>query len=49
MGEDAQLLRGWHVDAAVKNGGQRWDATKLGTIFGADLFRTRAPGVRLGG
>jgi NAD(P)-dependent dehydrogenase (short-subunit alcohol dehydrogenase family) len=49
MGEDAQILRGWHVDAAVKNGGQRWDATKLGTIFGADLFHTRAPGVRLGG
>ncbi|HET6951876.1 MAG TPA: SDR family NAD(P)-dependent oxidoreductase [Acidimicrobiales bacterium] len=49
VAEDAQLLRGWHVDAAVKNGGQRWDATKLGTLFATDLFRTRAPGLRLGG
>jgi len=49
IGEDVQLLRGWHVEAAVRSGGQRWDAGKLGSVFATDLFRTRAAGLRLGG
>jgi NAD(P)-dependent dehydrogenase (short-subunit alcohol dehydrogenase family) len=49
MGEHIHLMGGWTEDRTVSNGGQRWDATKLGTLLETDLFRTRAPGLRLGG
>jgi hypothetical protein len=42
-------MGGWTEDRTVSNDGQRWDATKLGTLLETDLFRTRAPGLRLGG
>jgi NAD(P)-dependent dehydrogenase (short-subunit alcohol dehydrogenase family) len=47
--EDLQLMRGWHVEQGVRSAGKRWDAEKLGATFATDLFRTRAPGLRLGG
>jgi NAD(P)-dependent dehydrogenase (short-subunit alcohol dehydrogenase family) len=49
MGENIHLMRGWTEEVSVSNGGQRWDATKLGSIFATDVFHTRAPGLRLGG
>jgi NAD(P)-dependent dehydrogenase (short-subunit alcohol dehydrogenase family) len=49
VGENLQLLKGWHPVAAVSSGGKRWDAAKLGTIMGVDIFGTRNPGLRLGG
>jgi NAD(P)-dependent dehydrogenase (short-subunit alcohol dehydrogenase family) len=49
MGEHIHLMGGWTEDRTVSNGGKRWDATKLGTLLETDLFRTRAPGLRLGG
>jgi NAD(P)-dependent dehydrogenase (short-subunit alcohol dehydrogenase family) len=49
MGEHIHLMGGWTEDHTVSNGGKRWDATKLGTLLETDLFRTRAPGLRLGG
>jgi NAD(P)-dependent dehydrogenase (short-subunit alcohol dehydrogenase family) len=49
MGEHIHLMGGWTEDRTVSNDGQRWDATKLGTLLETDLFRTRAPGLRLGG
>ncbi|CAJ62066.1 dehydrogenase of unknown specificity, short-chain alcohol dehydrogenase like [Frankia sp. CpI1-P] len=49
IGERIQLMGGWHEQAVVNNGGKRWDATKLGPLFATDIFRTRAPGLRLGG
>jgi NAD(P)-dependent dehydrogenase (short-subunit alcohol dehydrogenase family) len=45
--ESIQLMGGWHTLATVSNGASRWDATKLGQIFATDVFKTRAPGLRL--
>jgi NAD(P)-dependent dehydrogenase (short-subunit alcohol dehydrogenase family) len=49
VGENIQLMRGWDGERTISNGGTRWDATKLGTRMATDLFRTRAPGLRIGG
>jgi NAD(P)-dependent dehydrogenase (short-subunit alcohol dehydrogenase family) len=49
MGEKIHLMGGWTEDRTLNNGGKRWDATKLGALFATDLFRTRAPGLRMGG
>ncbi len=49
LGENIQWLKGWTPISAVSNGGKRWDANKLGTIMGIDVFGTRASGLRLGG
>jgi NAD(P)-dependent dehydrogenase (short-subunit alcohol dehydrogenase family) len=49
IGEHIHLMGGWTEERTVSNGGTRWDATRLGPLLAADLFRTRAPGLRLGG
>lgn len=49
MGEKIFLMGGWTEDVTLSNGGQRWDATKLGDLFAVDVFKTRAPGLRMGG
>ncbi len=49
MGEYIHLMGGWHESESVSNHGQRWDATKLGSLFATDVFGVRAPGLRLGG
>ena len=48
FGENIQLMEGWTPAVTLNNGGQRWDATKLGSRFAIDVFKTRAPGLRLG-
>ncbi len=47
MGETLDLMQGWTKSATVSNGRSRWDATKLGSLMATDIFRTRAPGLRL--
>ncbi|MCU1344058.1 MAG: short-chain dehydrogenase [Acidimicrobiia bacterium] len=42
------LMQGWTEAKTLDNGGQYWDATKLGRLFETDVFGTRAPGLRLG-
>jgi NAD(P)-dependent dehydrogenase (short-subunit alcohol dehydrogenase family) len=49
MGEKIYLMGGWTEDVTLSNGGTRWDATKLGDLFATDVFKTRAPGLRMGG
>jgi NAD(P)-dependent dehydrogenase (short-subunit alcohol dehydrogenase family) len=49
LGENLQLLKGWHPVAMVSNGQKRWDADKLGAIMATDVFGTRNTGLRLGG
>ncbi len=49
MGQKIHLMGGWTEDRTLTNGGQRWDATKLGGLFATEVFRSRAPGLRLGG
>lgn len=49
LGENIQLLKAWSPVSSVSNGGQRWDATKLGVIMGTDVFGSRAAGLRFGG
>jgi NAD(P)-dependent dehydrogenase (short-subunit alcohol dehydrogenase family) len=46
VAEDIILMTGWTNGAQISNGGQRWDATKLGTQLATDVFGTRAPGLR---
>lgn len=48
IGETIDLMQGWSKAATISNGGTRWDATTLGTRLATDVFRTRAPGLRLG-
>ena len=48
MGEKIHLMAGWYEERTISNGGRRWDATKLGDLFATDVFRTRAPGLRMG-
>jgi NAD(P)-dependent dehydrogenase (short-subunit alcohol dehydrogenase family) len=43
------LMHGWADGATLDSGGQRWDATKLGQQLATDIFKTRTPGLRLGG
>ena len=42
------LMHGWSDGPTLDNGGTRWDATKLGQQLATDIFKTRAPGLRLG-
>jgi NAD(P)-dependent dehydrogenase (short-subunit alcohol dehydrogenase family) len=49
MGEKIHLMGGWTEDVTISNNGTRWDADKLGDLFATEVFRTRAPGLRLGG
>jgi len=48
LGEDLQLLKGWHPVTTVSNGQKRWEADKLGMIMATDVFGTRNTGLRLG-
>lgn len=49
IGETMSVMDGWSLGATVNNGGKRWDATKLGSIFATEIFGSRARGLRLGG
>lgn len=49
IGETLSVMDGWSLGTTVSNGGRRWDATKLGTVFATDIFGSRARGLRLGG
>jgi NAD(P)-dependent dehydrogenase (short-subunit alcohol dehydrogenase family) len=48
IGEELSLMQGWTKRVTTSNGGQRWDATKLGTVMATEIFQTRTPGLRLG-
>ena len=48
VAENIILMQGWTDGARLGNGGKRWDATKLGQQLATDIFKTRAPGLRLG-
>src|SRR3954471_4073627 len=43
------LMHGWADGPTIDSGEQRWDATKLGQQLATDIFKTRTPGLRLGG
>src|SRR4051794_27003590 len=43
------LMHGWADGPTLDSGGQRWDATKIGMQLATDIFKTRTPGLRLGG
>jgi NAD(P)-dependent dehydrogenase (short-subunit alcohol dehydrogenase family) len=47
MGEHIHLMGGWSEEVTVSNGGTRWNAAQLGDLFATDVFKTRAPGLRL--
>jgi NAD(P)-dependent dehydrogenase (short-subunit alcohol dehydrogenase family) len=41
------LMHGWSDGPTLDSAGKRWDATKLGQQLATDIFKTRAPGLRL--
>ena len=43
------LMHGWSDGPTIDSGGKRWDATKVGMQLATDIFKTRTPGLRLGG
>jgi NAD(P)-dependent dehydrogenase (short-subunit alcohol dehydrogenase family) len=49
MRTQLHLMEGWTEAITIDNGGQYWDAEKLGRRMDTEVFRTRAPGLRLGG
>lgn len=49
VGDEISLMQGWTRAATIASGGKRWDASKLGPLIDTDIFRTRTPGLRLGG
>ncbi|MEO5837585.1 MAG: SDR family NAD(P)-dependent oxidoreductase [Acidimicrobiales bacterium] len=46
IGETLILFEGWRYGATVRNGGTRWRADTVGSVIAADIFKTRAPGLR---
>jgi NAD(P)-dependent dehydrogenase (short-subunit alcohol dehydrogenase family) len=46
VAEDIVWMRGWSEGPSISNGGQRWDAEKLGQQLATDVFGTRTPGLR---
>jgi NAD(P)-dependent dehydrogenase (short-subunit alcohol dehydrogenase family) len=46
VAENIIWMKGWTDGPTVANGGKRWDATKLGSVLAADVFGTRAAGLR---
>ncbi|MCZ4506669.1 SDR family NAD(P)-dependent oxidoreductase [Streptomyces sp. ActVer] len=49
IGDKIYLMGGWTEDAVACSNERRWDATRLGEVFGTEIFGTRARGLRLGG
>ncbi len=46
VAENIIWMRGWSDGPSISNGGQRWDATRLGDQLATDVFGTRTPGLR---
>ena len=44
---DIILMGGWTEDRTVRCNNSRWDASRLGQIFGTKVFGTRGPGLDL--
>jgi NAD(P)-dependent dehydrogenase (short-subunit alcohol dehydrogenase family) len=47
MAERLTLMGGWTQDTTILNGGKRWDANQLGDRFATEIFKTRAPGLKI--
>ncbi|MGD9792986.1 MAG: SDR family NAD(P)-dependent oxidoreductase [Acidimicrobiia bacterium] len=43
-----QWMQGWTPIVTIDNGGKYWDATTVGKRIETDVFKTRAPGLRMG-
>jgi NAD(P)-dependent dehydrogenase (short-subunit alcohol dehydrogenase family) len=49
MRTQIHLMEGWTEAVTIDNGGAYWDAEKVGRRMDTEVFRTRAPGLSLGG
>jgi NAD(P)-dependent dehydrogenase (short-subunit alcohol dehydrogenase family) len=47
IGEHIHLMSGWTEQVTLNNGGKRWNAEQLGDLFATEMFKTKAPGLRL--
>jgi NAD(P)-dependent dehydrogenase (short-subunit alcohol dehydrogenase family) len=43
------LMQGWTEAVTIDNGGKHWDAATLGKRMETEVFKTRTPGLTLGG
>jgi NAD(P)-dependent dehydrogenase (short-subunit alcohol dehydrogenase family) len=41
------LMEGWTEQREVASGGKRWEAETMGTVLATEVFKTRAPGLRM--
>ncbi len=46
IGDKIHLMGGWHEAATASNGGERWDATKVGDVFATQIFGTQGRGLQ---
>ncbi len=46
VAENIIWMQGWTDGPTISNGGNRWDASTLGTQLATDVFKTRSPGLR---
>jgi NAD(P)-dependent dehydrogenase (short-subunit alcohol dehydrogenase family) len=44
--DEIVLMEGWSNGNTIRKAGQRWDAAELTALMNADIFKSRAPGLR---
>ena len=47
IGETLILLEGWRYGPTAQNSGQPWRSETVGSVLATDIFKTRAPGLRV--
>ena len=47
IGETLIMLEGWRYGATASNSGTRWQPEQVGSIMATQIFKTRAPGLRV--
>ena len=46
VGDEIVLMEGWSNGNSIKKPGKRWEASELTALMNADIFKSRAPGLR---
>ncbi len=46
VGDEIVLMNGWSNGNAIRKPEQRWEASELSALMNADIFHSRAPGLR---
>jgi NAD(P)-dependent dehydrogenase (short-subunit alcohol dehydrogenase family) len=46
VGDEIVLMNGWSNGNTIRKPGKRWEASELTALMNADIFKSRAPGLR---